>query len=161
MFLQWWRQSYSVGILIMTVAVFFLIWYVFAGLYVVMSQQDRQYSTFNVTLRCVRESLLQWKINDYYIFLCVRVCVWLRGRLGVFECVRTCSLTYPACKALAPYCVVICDLSGSTVFSTLSHKWHDLFKNGAECKMCILIFSAFVLNFSYSENNSARYSKCT
>jgi hypothetical protein len=43
--------------------------------------------------------LLQWKSNKYYIFW---VCV--------------CSLSYAACKAHAPYYIVICGLSGCTVF---------------------------------------------
>ena len=30
--------------------------------------------------------------------------------------VRACSLAYPACNLYAPYCVVICSLSGSTTF---------------------------------------------
>jgi len=34
-----------------------------------------------------------------------------------------CSLSYPACKALTIYCIVICSLSGSTIFSP-----HDLIK---------------------------------
>jgi len=30
--------------------------------------------------------------------------------------VRVCNPTYPACKAHAPYCMVICVLSGCTMF---------------------------------------------
>ena len=72
------------------------------------SSQDRQ-CTYNVTLRRVRELLLPWKSNEYYIFVCV--CVWVPGRLGV----RECSLAYPSCYAHAPYCV-ICGFSDSTTF---------------------------------------------
>jgi len=36
--------------------------------------------------------------------------------------------------------IVICDLSGCTIFFTLSHKWQDLKKIYIEHKMCILIF---------------------
>jgi hypothetical protein len=62
------------------------------------SKQDRQ-CTCNVTLRRrVRESLLPWKSNKYFI----SVCVCAR--------VRACSLAHPACKAHAPYCDVICPL---------------------------------------------------
>jgi hypothetical protein len=43
--------------------------------------------------------LLLWKSSKYYICC---------------ECV--CSLSYPACKAHAPYYIVICSLSGCTVF---------------------------------------------
>jgi len=35
------------------------------------------------------------------------------------------SLSYPACNLRTPQYVVTCGLSGSTVFSTLSHKRHD------------------------------------
>jgi len=39
--------------------------------------------------------------------------------------------------------IVICYLSGSAVFSTLSHKRHDSLKRKViENKMCVLIFSA-------------------
>jgi hypothetical protein len=50
---------------------------------------------------------LLWKSNKYYKF----VCVWARVtsmnvlvREGVGLCLLSCSLTYPACKAHAPYC---------------------------------------------------------
>jgi hypothetical protein len=47
-------------------------------------KQDRQY-TYNVTLKRVRESLLLWKSNKYYIFFSVRLCacVCASGRVGV------------------------------------------------------------------------------
>jgi hypothetical protein len=32
------------------------------------------------------------------------------------KCVCVCSLSYPACKGHAPYYIVICGLSGSTIF---------------------------------------------
>ena len=50
--------------------------------------------------------------TKHYIF---RVCV--------------CSLSYPASKMHKPYHIVICDLSGSTTFATLSHQQHDFFSN--------------------------------
>ena len=46
------------------------------------------------------QPLLQWKCNKCYMF-------WM--------CVG--SLRYPACNAHAPYYIVICGLSGCTVFS--------------------------------------------
>jgi len=45
------------------------------------------------------QPFLQCTSNKYYIF---RVCV--------------CSLRYPACNAHAPHYIVICGLSGSTIF---------------------------------------------
>ena len=53
--------------------------------------------------------------------MCVRVCgcvcggVWVPGRVGVSMRSRARSLAYPACKAYAPYRVVICGFSGSTI----------------------------------------------
>ena len=47
-------------------------------------------------MRRVRELLLQWKSNKYYIFVCVRACVrvcerWIRCvRVRVCVCVREC-----------------------------------------------------------------------
>jgi hypothetical protein len=54
----------------------------------------------NITLRRVRVTILSWKSSKYYMFW---VCV--------------CSLSYPACKAHAPYYIAICGLSGCTIFS--------------------------------------------
>jgi hypothetical protein len=53
----------------------------------------------NVILMCVRVILLLWKNNKFYIF---RVCVY--------------SLSYPACNADVMHYIVICDLSGCTIF---------------------------------------------
>jgi hypothetical protein len=64
-------------------------------------EQGRQI-TLNVTVRRVRESLLPWKRNKYYIFVCA--------------CVRACSLVYTAYNSYAPYSDVICGPSGSTIF---------------------------------------------
>ena len=38
--------------------------------------------------------------------------------------------------------VVVCGLSGSKIFSTLSDKQHDFRNTVIEPKMCVLIFSA-------------------
>ena len=57
------------------------------------------------------------KANTYFI-------LWL--------CV--CSLKCPACKAHAPYYIVIYSLSGSTKFSTLSHYWYDFLKKLVKIK---------------------------
>jgi hypothetical protein len=40
--------------------------------------------------------------------------------------------------------MAICGLSGSTIFSTVSHKWHDLKKKFTEWEMCVLIFSTIL-----------------
>jgi hypothetical protein len=43
------------------------------------------------------------------------------------EWLGMCELAFrhPACNAHAPYYIVVCGLSGYTVFSTLSRKRHD------------------------------------
>jgi hypothetical protein len=61
-------------------------------------------SMYNVTLRWVTKLSLPWKRKKYYTFLCmcVRVdaCVWVRDRVGVSVCMRTCSLTYQYAKRM-------------------------------------------------------------
>jgi hypothetical protein len=84
--------------------------------------QGRQY-TYNVTLRGVRATLLQWKSNKYYIF---SVCV--------------CSLRYPAWNAHAPYC----HLWPARLYYIFPHyliKRHYFLENVVEHKMCVLYFS--------------------
>jgi hypothetical protein len=83
-------------------------------------EQDRQCS---IEARS-RNQLLPWKSNKYYILW---VCV--------------CSLSYPAYTAHAPYYIVICGLSGCTVFFHIFHKLRDLRENVFEHKTCVLIFS--------------------
>jgi hypothetical protein len=83
-----------------------------------------------ITLRRVRETLLPWKSNKYYLLVCV--------------CMRACSLANPARNAYTPYCDVTCDSSVSTNFSTLTHKWCDFRgKKVVEYKMCF----DFLYNF--------------
>ena len=68
-------------------------------------------------MRSVRKSLLPWKSNKCYIFVCVCVrarvhaCAWVGARARGRVC--ACSLAYAACNAYVPYCA-ICVLSGST-----------------------------------------------
>jgi len=61
-------------------------------------------------------------------------------------------------------CIIDLGLSGCTIFSTVSHKWHDFRrkKNVIEHKMRVLIFSTiFIWNISHSKKKWARYDqKC-
>lgn len=48
-----------------------------------------------------------------------------------------CTLSYPASKARAPYYIVICDLSGCTIFFCINSKRAQLLeKKVTECKIC-------------------------
>jgi len=60
--------------------------------------QDRQ-CTYDVTRMCVRVTLWMWKAEN-------------------IKCV--CSLKYPACTAHAPYYIVTCGPSVSTIFSHIT-----------------------------------------
>jgi len=58
--------------------------------------------------------------------------------------------------------VFICGLPRSTIFSTLSHKWHDFRKKSYWTQNCVLILSTsttFVWNISHSKNKWSRYDK--
>ena len=74
--------------------------------------------TYNVTMRRVHETLLlQRKSNKYYILcMCVYVGGWMGVGKGPERGLRACSLAYSACKAHAPYYIVICGLASSTTF---------------------------------------------
>ena len=56
------------------------------------------------------------------------------------ECV--CRLSYPACKAHAPYYIVNCGLSGCTTFFSNYVIDGKIFGKITEHKKCVLIFSA-------------------
>ena len=59
-----------------------------------------------------------------------------------------CSLSYPACKAHAPNCILIYGLAYCAYFSTLSHKRHDYRKKKViEHKICILILQLLCYRF--------------
>jgi len=51
----------------------------------------------NVTLKCVHETTVAMEGNKYYI-------------------IQVGNLSYPACNTHQLYCIVICGLSGSTMF---------------------------------------------
>jgi len=81
------------------------------------------------------QTLLQWKSNNYCIFcVCVCVCIY------VCVCVCVC-LALLIHKAIRMRHSVICGLSNSTIFSTLSHKRHDFQRKIIDYKMCAVIFS--------------------
>ena len=91
---------------------------------------------------------------------CNHCCCGKAESITYSECV--CSLTYPACKAHAPYFIVICGLSGCAMFSTLSYKRYDFQKKRVtEQKECVLIFSTtFVCNISHFKKISTWYYFC-
>ena len=65
--------------------------------------------------------------------------------------VGVCILSYPACKALAPYYIVICDLTGSTIFFHIISN-SAIFGDKLLSVQYVLIFSKnFVLNIFYEE----------
>ena len=71
---------------------------------------------YNVTLRCFRESLMPWKSDKYYIFVCV--CV----RLLAFACVHVGARVCGHIHALA--CILPCLYSMQRVCAMLwRHLW--------------------------------------
>jgi hypothetical protein len=116
---------------------------------------------YDVILRRVRKSLLQWKSDKSYMFaLCACVCVWLcvcvcaRARARARGCMRVDARTRGcvhacACVALLiQHAMCVRHIVKSFVaylspphFSTLFHKRHDFRKNVTDHKMGVLIFS--------------------
>ena len=102
---------------------------------------------YNVTVRRVPVTIVavEKKIEPCIFWVCV--------------CIRS----YPKCKAHASYYIVICGLSGSTVFPhyLISGTNFGGEKNGM--KICILMScTSFVWNICHSKNTSSRYHhKCT
>jgi hypothetical protein len=90
----------------------------------------------------IRPTLLQWKINKYYIFC---------------DCV--CSLRYPACGACAPYC----HLWRVRLYNIRPHylkKRHD-FRKKVEHNVCFLVSIPFAWNISDYKKVWAKYDqKC-
>ena len=82
-----------------------------------------------------------------------------RGKALIYVLwVSVCSLIYPACKANAPYYVVIYSLPGSTnIFPRFSGEGGC---GVIEDKIRVFLYN-FVCKMSQSTKNSARYYKCT
>jgi hypothetical protein len=85
------------------------------------------------------------------------VCVCVRVRVQALAC--ACARVGLIIQHVTRHHIVICGLSGSTTFSTLSHSWHYFReKNVIGRQTCSLIFSTTsVSNTSHSKNTSARY----
>jgi hypothetical protein len=86
--------------------------------------------------------MLPWKRNGYYI-----LCESERERVCV------CSLSYPACKAHAPYYIFVCGLVGCNIFFTLTHKRHDFpgRKGGGGVELLDVQCLVYVLYIFFSE----------
>jgi hypothetical protein len=82
--------------------------------------QDRQ-CMYNVTLSALMKPLLPWKSNkqlDISLW-CVRSCVCVRASAQAWACVAL-----PIQHKTRRH-IVICGLSGSTIFFDISHKRYD------------------------------------
>jgi hypothetical protein len=97
--------------------------------------QDRQ-CTYNVTLRRVRESLLQWNSKTYSIFCCMCECV----RACSSACVHVALIIQHATRMLHIVTCFGAPLAPSH-FSILSHKGRNFRKKLTECEMRVLICS--------------------
>jgi hypothetical protein len=85
------------------------------------------------------------RMTYYVIFWCVRVILLpLKGHMCHIFWVGVCSFSYPTCNA--PYCIVVCGLSGSTVFSHIILKRLDFRKKG--CWALKEFWFYFFYNFS-------------
>jgi hypothetical protein len=87
---------------------------------------------YNVTMRRVRESLLPYKSNKYYLLVCACVRVGTRARGRMLDRTFT-LLMHHVTSFVAPQSL--------PYFSTLSHKRCDLRKKVTDYKMCVLTFS--------------------
>jgi hypothetical protein len=77
---------------------------------------------------------------------CKRCCRGKAVNITCYKCVSV-GFRYPACKAHAPYCIVICSLSGSTIIFHIGPIWYMerfLEKNKVNTK-CVLWVSIQLL----------------
>jgi len=92
-----------------------------------------------------------------------RICVPTVGvEEQVFNIMSVClysCVSYPACKPRAPYYMVTCGLSSSTIFSTFSHKRSDFSrkKKLLNIQRDLIFSTSFVWNFSHAKKNCERY----
>jgi len=66
--------------------------------------------------------------------------------------VCVCNLRYPACKAHAPYCIVICDLSGCTIHVFFSPHYlinGTIFRKYLQNTKCAFCFSLIILSETF------------
>jgi hypothetical protein len=79
--------------------------------------------------------------------VCARACLHVGGG----------GLSYPGCKAHAPYYILICGLSSSTIFFHVLINGMIIGREHFGNEICVLIFSTTsVGNTFYFKNNSAR-----
>jgi hypothetical protein len=110
-------------------------------------QQARQ-CMYNVKLRRVRESLLQWKSNKYYLLVCVcvracvRACVHLSNRArGRVHAHKHVALIIQHAKRIRHIVTSFVASSSPPYYSALSHKWCDFRKKKLLNVKCVLQFS--------------------
>jgi hypothetical protein len=112
-------------------------------------KHDRQ-CTYNVTLRRVRELLLPWKSNEYYIF--VYVCA------RAFVCPGALPCAHVHVALLIKHATHMCHIVMSFVaslsthyFSTLSHKRHDFRKKKLLTMKRVLWYSQQILSKTFRD----------
>jgi len=125
--------------------------------------------TYNVTVRRFRLTIFAFEMQYVLTLNPLTWKIWWapnnasRWQMGINSAFKGLNNTSTACNAHGPYYTVICGLSGSHIFPTLSQKRYDFRKNVVEHKMWVLIvLTTFVRNISHSKVNSERYCyKCS